>query len=279
MFTKRIIPCLDVNAGRVVKGVNFIGLRDAGEPIDVAKRYNDEGADELCFLDISATLEGRKTMAKVVEGVAKQLFIPLCVGGGISNLDDISRLLGVGCDKISLNSAAVTNPKLINEAARKFGSQCVVVAVDIKRELELDSSVAALLKLANNAAVLARLSDKLAQLLGLSLSELALANDLLAQISGMQTEQINLRLSELIRVLSISKSELARGVAKAMGEQRYGVYVSGGKKSTGLEALAWVRECVENGAGEIASPALPQDNERRNRCRLRRSSLSAVARK
>lgn len=132
-FAKRIIPCLDVNAGRVVKGTNFVGLKDAGDPVEIAKRYNDEGADELCFLDITASHEERDTIVHIVEKVAKTLFIPLTVGGGIRSIDDISRLLNAGCDKISLNSAAVKNPSLIEEAALKFGSSCVVVAIDAKR--------------------------------------------------------------------------------------------------------------------------------------------------
>ena len=132
-FAKRIIPCLDVKDGRVVKGVNFVGLVDAGDPVQVAKRYNEEGADELCFLDITASHLERDTIVDVVEQVARELFIPLTVGGGIRTIDDISRLLNVGCDKISLNSAAIKNPNLIDEAANKFGSQCVVVAIDAKR--------------------------------------------------------------------------------------------------------------------------------------------------
>ena len=132
-FAKRIIPCLDVKDGRVVKGVNFVGLVDAGDPVQVAKRYNEEGADELCFLDITASHLGRDTIVDVVERVARELFIPLTVGGGIRTIDDISRLLNVGCDKISLNSAAMKNPNLIDEAANKFGSQCVVVAIDAKK--------------------------------------------------------------------------------------------------------------------------------------------------
>lgn len=132
MFAKRIIPCLDIKNGRVVKGTNFIELKDAGDPVEVAKRYNKEGADELCFLDITASFEERKTILDIVENVAKELFIPLTVGGGIASLDDISRLLNAGCDKISLNSAAIKNPKLITQAAAKFGSQCVVVAIDVK---------------------------------------------------------------------------------------------------------------------------------------------------
>ena len=132
-FAKLIIPCLDVKDGRVVKGVNFVGLVDAGDPVEIAKRYNEEGADELCFLDITASHLERDTIVDVVERVARELFIPLTVGGGIRTIDDISRLLNVGCDKISLNSAAIKNPNLIDEAANKFGSQCVVVAIDAKR--------------------------------------------------------------------------------------------------------------------------------------------------
>ncbi len=132
-FAKRIIPCLDVKNGRVVKGVNFINLIDTGDPVEIAKRYNDEGADELCFLDITASNENRKTIVDVVERVAKKLFIPLTVGGGIKNEDDINRLLSVGCDKISINSAAIANPNLIDLGANKFGSQCIVVAIDAKK--------------------------------------------------------------------------------------------------------------------------------------------------
>lgn len=132
-FAKRIIPCLDVKNGRVVKGVNFVNLIDAGDPVEIAKFYNDEGADELCFLDITASYENRNTMVNIIEKVAKNLFIPLTVGGGIRSIDDINRLLNVGCDKVSLNSSAIKNPKLIEEAANKFGSQCVVIAIDAKK--------------------------------------------------------------------------------------------------------------------------------------------------
>lgn len=132
-FAKRIIPCLDVNNGRVVKGVNFVGLRDAGDPIEVAKRYNAEGADEITFLDITASHENRGTIVDIVEKVAKEVFIPLTVGGGIRTLEDIYALLNVGCDKISINSSAVSNPGFINESSKRFGSQCIVVAIDVKR--------------------------------------------------------------------------------------------------------------------------------------------------
>ncbi|MDD7514795.1 imidazole glycerol phosphate synthase subunit HisF [Campylobacter lanienae] len=176
-FAKRIIPCLDVNNGRVVKGVNFIGLRDAGDPIEVAKRYNDEGADELCFLDITASSDGRDTIVHVVEEVAKQLFIPLTVGGGIRKLDDISKLLNVGCDKVSLNSSAVDNPNLIYEAAKKFGSQCVIVAIDVKKN--------------SNGG--------------------------------------------------------------------YNVFVHGGRKDTGLDAISWAKKVYELGAGEILLTSMDAD--------------------
>lgn len=132
-FAKRIIPCLDVDNGRVVKGVNFVGLRDAGDPVEVAKRYNAEGADELTFLDITASHENRGTIVDIVRQVAKEVFIPLTVGGGIRKLEDIYSLLNVGCDKVSINSSAVTNPNLINESSKRFGSQCIVVAIDVKR--------------------------------------------------------------------------------------------------------------------------------------------------
>ena len=132
-FAKRIIPCLDVDNGRVVKGVNFVGLRDAGDPVEVAKRYNIEGADEITFLDIGATHEGRDTIVDVVREVAKEVFIPLTVGGGIRELSDIYNLLNVGCDKVSINSAAIKRPEFIDEGAKRFGSQCIVVAIDAKR--------------------------------------------------------------------------------------------------------------------------------------------------
>ncbi|MEA2110748.1 MAG: imidazole glycerol phosphate synthase subunit HisF [Campylobacterota bacterium] len=132
-FAKRIIPCLDVKDGRVVKGVNFVGLRDAGDPVEVAKRYNEEGADEITFLDIGASHEGRDTIVDIVEKVAKEVFIPLTVGGGIRKLEDIYALLHVGCDKVSVNSAAIKRPELINEGAKRFGSQCIVVAIDVKQ--------------------------------------------------------------------------------------------------------------------------------------------------
>jgi cyclase len=175
-FAKRIIPCLDVKDGRVVKGVNFVGLRDAGDPVEVAKRYNEEGADEITFLDIGASHEGRDTIVDVVKQVAKEVFIPLTVGGGIRKLEDIYALLNVGCDKVSVNSAAIKRPELIDEGAKRFGSQCIVVAIDVKKT-----------------------GDK------------------------------------------------------------YHVYLNGGRVDTGIDALEWVKEAVQRGAGEILLTSMDAD--------------------
>ncbi len=134
MLAKRIIPCLDVSDGRVVKGVKFLGLRDAGDPVEIARRYDEEGADELVFLDIRASTDNRETMIDVVRRTAEQVFMPLCVGGGIRTIEDIRRLLNAGADKVSINTPAIENPDFITEAAARFGSQCIVVAIDAKWE-------------------------------------------------------------------------------------------------------------------------------------------------
>ena len=136
MYTKRIIPCLDVNNGRVVKGVNFVNLQDAGDPVEIAAAYDKAGADELVFLDITASSDGRKTVVDMVRRVAERVFIPFTVGGGIRTVEDFRALLREGADKISVNSAAIDRPELIREAADKFGSQCVVVAIDAKRRAD-----------------------------------------------------------------------------------------------------------------------------------------------
>ncbi|HET7764864.1 MAG TPA: imidazole glycerol phosphate synthase subunit HisF [Burkholderiales bacterium] len=132
-LAKRIIPCLDVDRGRVVKGVNFVGLRDAGDPVEIARRYNEQGADELTFLDITASSDERDLLLHVVETVAAQVFIPLTVGGGVRKVEDVRRLLNAGADKVSINTAAVQNPQLVADAAGRYGSQCIVVAIDAKR--------------------------------------------------------------------------------------------------------------------------------------------------
>jgi cyclase len=133
VLAKRIIPCLDVTGGRVVKGVNFVELRDAGDPVEIAARYNEQGADELTFLDITATSDGRDLILHIIEAVASQVFIPLTVGGGVRTVDDVRRLLNAGADKTSFNSAAIANPQVIREASGKYGAQCIVVAIDAKR--------------------------------------------------------------------------------------------------------------------------------------------------
>jgi cyclase len=133
MLAKRIIPCLDVDAGRVVKGVKFVDIRDAGDPVEVARRYNEEGADEITFLDITASSDDRETIVHVVEEVASEVFIPLTVGGGIRSADDIRRMLNAGADKVAINTAAVFNPGFVKEATERFGSQCIVVAIDAKQ--------------------------------------------------------------------------------------------------------------------------------------------------
>ncbi|MCU0971080.1 MAG: imidazole glycerol phosphate synthase subunit HisF [Gammaproteobacteria bacterium] len=181
MLAKRIIPCLDVDAGRVVKGVRFVEIRDAGDPVEVARRYNEEGADEICFLDITASSDARDTMAHVVEQVASEVFIPLTVGGGIRKAEDIRRLLNAGADKVSINTAAVFNPEFVQEAAERFGSQCIVVAIDAK------------------------------------------------QVSG------------------------------AGEAPRWEIYTHGGRKPTGLDAVAWARRMADLGAGEILLTSMDRD--------------------
>jgi cyclase len=139
MLAKRIIPCLDVTGGRVVKGVNFVGLRDAGDPVEIAARYNDQGADELTFLDITATSDGRDLILSIIEAVASQVFIPLTVGGGVRTVADVRRLLNAGADKVSFNSAAVADPQVIVQASQRYGAQCIVVAIDAKRRVDSES--------------------------------------------------------------------------------------------------------------------------------------------
>jgi imidazole glycerol-phosphate synthase subunit HisF len=187
MLAKRIIPCLDVTGGRVVKGVNFIELRDAGDPVEIAARYNEQGADELTFLDITATSDARGLILPIIEAVASQVFIPLTVGGGVREVSDVRRLLNAGADKVSFNSAAVANPQVISDASDKYGAQCIVVAIDAKR------------RNADDAA--------------------------------------------------------ARGPG-------WDVYTHGGRKNTGLDAVAWAREMVARGAGEILLTSMDRDGTR-----------------
>ena len=183
MLAKRIIPCLDVTAGRVVKGINFLELRDAGDPVEIARRYDDQGADELTFLDITATSDDRDVILHVIEAVAEQVFIPLTVGGGVRTVADVRRLLNAGADKVSINSSAIANPQLIADASGKYGSQCIVVAIDAKRKQ--DSAVPA-----------------------------------------------------------------------------WEVYTHGGRRNTGLDAVAWARQVTALGAGEILLTSMDRDGTR-----------------
>lgn len=183
MLTKRIIPCLDVKNGRVVKGISFINLRDAGDPVELAGYYYEQGADELVFLDITATPEGRDTMVDVVERISEKVFIPFTVGGGLRSTADMRRMLNAGADKVSINTAAVLNPSLIREGADKFGSQCIVVAIDARR---IDNS----------------------------------------------------------------------------HPTKWEVYISSGQKPTGIDALAWAKQAVALGAGEILLTSMDADGHR-----------------
>ncbi len=187
MLAKRIIPCLDVTGGRVVKGVNFVELRDAGDPVEIAARYNEQGADELTFLDITATSDGRDLILHIIEAVASQVFIPLTVGGGVRTVDDVRRLLNAGADKVSFNSAAVADPQVIRAASDKYGAQCIVVAIDAKRRL------------------------------------------------------------------------LPPGVDPTTQPPAWDVYSHGGRKNTGLDAVAWARQMAEFGAGEILLTSMDRD--------------------
>ena len=204
MLAKRIIPCLDVHAGRVVKGVNFLNLRDAGDPVDIASRYEAEGADELVFLDITASHEERDIILDVVQRTSEVVFMPLTVGGGIRNLDDIRKLLSAGCDKVSINSAAVNDPEFVREAALRFGSQCIVVNIDPKRV----------------PVASAQYPD-------------SIPDQLLVQPrSGRNGDD---------------------------GEVFWDVHINGGRKPTGLDALAWAKEVEQLGAGEIVLTSMDAD--------------------
>lgn len=191
MLTKRIVPCLDVKDGRVVKGIHFKNLRDAGDPVKLASMYDEQGADELVYLDISASPEGRKTMIDVVEKTADQVFIPLTVGGGISAKEDIRRILKAGADKVAINTAAVKHPDIISEGAKRFGSQCIVSAIDAKR------------------------------------------------VYSKEKDKITVETPE--------------------GTCWFEVYVYGGRKETGIDAIAWAKEVERLGAGEIMLTSMDAD--------------------
>lgn len=221
MLAKRIIPCLDVHAGRVVKGVNFLNLRDAGDPVDVAARYEQEGADELVFLDITASHEERDIILDVVQRTSEVCFMPLTVGGGIRTLDDIRRLLKAGCDKVSINSAAVKNPEFVREAALRFGSQCIVVNIDPRRvafpvpDAQHSSEIPEHLRLHPRA---------------------------------WPTQAAFGRRLQGPSPLDPHPSTLA-----------WDVHINGGRKPTGLDAVAWAKEVERLGAGEIVLTSMDAD--------------------
>ncbi|ADU50712.1 imidazole glycerol phosphate synthase subunit hisF [Thermaerobacter marianensis DSM 12885] len=233
MLTRRIIPCLDVDGGRVVKGVNFRGLRDAGDPVELARRYDREGADELVFLDISATVQGRETLIDVVRKVAAEVFIPLTVGGGIRDCEQIARLLAAGADKVAINSAAVARPEFVAEAAERFGRQCIVVAIDAGRnpadggpppteaargaEAPADPGPAGGSPPAGRPAAPAGDGDR------------------------------------------VNATPAAGGTVTP---PRWTVYTHGGRRPTGLDAVAWARQVEALGAGEILLTSIDADGTR-----------------
>jgi len=212
-LAKRVIPCLDVTRGRVVKGVNFVGLRDAGDPVEIARRYDDQGADELTFLDITASSDERDMILHIVEAVAAQVFIPLTVGGGVRKVEDVRRLLNAGADKVSINTSAVQNPQLVADASGRYGAQCIVVAIDAKRV---------------DPATDAKRVDPGAD---------AKRGDPNADAKSADTGQAGI-------------------------EPRWEVYTHGGRKRTGLDAVAWARRMQALGAGEILLTSMDRDGTR-----------------
>lgn len=231
MLAKRIIPCLDVYDGRVVKGVNFVDLQDAGDPVEVATRYEEQGADELVFLDITASHEARDIILDVVQRTSEVIFMPLTVGGGIRTLDDIRELLKAGCDKVSINSSAVTDPEFIREAALRFGSQCIVVNIDPKRTPigETASSI-------KGPDGTRPIPDHLA------VRPRPLAKS--GRFAERYAEKHGLTLADH---------------ATALPEVYWDVHINGGRISTGLDAVAWAREMEQLGAGEIVLTSMDAD--------------------
>jgi len=228
MLTKRIIPCLDVKAGRVVKGVSFVNLRDAGDPVEIAKIYDEQGADELTFLDITASHEERGIILDIVRRTAEQVFMPLTVGGGIKVLDDIRNLLLAGCDKVSINTTAVHDPEFIKAASMRFGSQCIVVAIDAKQVVAHDKDFRPPLKWADNPAY----------------KNLFLSN------------------SELFTPLELGRAFPPAHSNGASSALKWEVYTHGGRKPMGIDAVAWAKKMEEYGAGEILLTSMDQDGQK-----------------
>jgi cyclase len=222
MALKRVIPCLDVDSGRVVKGTNFVGLRDAGDPVELAARYDEEGADELVFLDITASHERRETIVELARRTADNVFIPFTIGGGIRSVEDAQAVLDAGADKVSVNSAALARPELLSELAEVFGSQCVVIAIDAKRARARDEVPVRADKPAGRVAR--------------------------EPGSGSQGDR--------------SSGETGRGreAEDVAGVIRWGVYVNGGRRVVeGRDAVEWAREAAERGAGEVLLTSMDRD--------------------
>ncbi len=257
MLAKRIIPCLDVKDGRVVKGVNFVNLRDAGDPVEQARVYDRMGADELVFLDISATPRGHETTAEVVRRVADEVFLPLTVGGGIRGVEDMRRILLAGADKVSVNSAAVRNPEILSAGAERFGSQCVVLAVDARRVSSAPHPSTTGVDFAKP-----RPHPPLR----------VLHSSDLGTESGENFDFAKPPLNPPLRVLHSSDLGMESGenfdfpmprqsppLRMLHSESKWEVYVNGGRTPTGLDALAWIVRAVELGAGEILLTSMDAD--------------------
>ncbi len=241
MLAKRIIPCLDVTGGRVVKGVNFVGLRDAGDPVEIAARYNEQGADELTFLDITATSDDRGILYHIIEEVASKVFIPLTVGGGVRTVEDVRRLLNAGADKVSFNSAAVANPDVIREASAKYGAQCIVVAIDAKRRpATFDDAVRRQPPPQPSPAGGGRLDGSPAG-------------------GGRQVGSPERGESLESSVLVPAPSGGGLGWGSVGDAMSWSVYTHGGRKDTGLDAIAWARTMQAAGAGEILLTSMDRD--------------------
>jgi cyclase len=225
-LAKRVIPCLDVTRGRVVKGVNFVGLRDAGDPVEIARRYDDQGADELTFLDITASSDERDMILHIIEAVAAQVFIPLTVGGGVRRVEDVRRLLNAGADKVSINTSAVQNPQLVADASGRYGAQCIVVAIDAKRvDPESDAK---------------RVDPE-------------------SDAKRVDPESDAKRVDPSAEPRSVSAGA---GAGQAVTEPRWEVYTHGGRNPTGLDAVAWARRMQALGAGEILLTSMDRDGTR-----------------
>ena len=297
MLAKRIIPCLDVDKGRVVKGIKFVSLRDAGDPVEAAKAYNDAGADELVFLDITASHEQRPIILNVVERTAAAAFMPLTVGGGIRTVEDIRALLNAGADKVSINTSAVERPDFINEASGRFGNQCIVVAIDAKR-VHNSSTSSGLASEAETALALSkalgipfvaygawgllhpRKGEGLEQIvpyrfakehLVLPLGRSSSKSVTVAFVNPLDLITIE-KLSKMfkadIRPVVATKSDLEQAVdqfygRESAGEQsqvlRWEIYTHGGRTPTGKDAVAWAKEAEQRGAGEILLTSMDRD--------------------